>query len=103
MNKRNRMDHSFAIHHAYTRGNNKMNIFDDEQDRKVMYKYMHEAVDKYDVKLHAFCLMTNHIHLLVQSSELPIYKYMHNILTRYGRYYNTKYNYEGHVMKHRFG
>jgi putative transposase len=55
------------------------------------------------ITLHTFCLMTNHIHLQIQSHDTSISKIMNFINTKYAKYFNKKYHHSGHVFEKRFG
>ena len=114
--------------HVYNRGNNKENIFFDEQDYKAFLfrlglglgiepktlsknqmTYLPYArvrisgTNDTDFKIHAFCLMKNHFHLLIeQCSETPISKLISQVCTSYAMYINKKYRRVGHVFQDRF-
>ena len=117
-----------VIAHIYNRGNNKEKIFFDKQDYKsflfrlglalgfdekelnkekllsLPYSRVRIAdVCKNDFKLHAFCLMPNHFHLLIeQMGNTPISKIVSRVCTSYARYVNTKYEKVGHVFQDTF-
>lgn len=57
---------------------------------------------KYDYKLHAYCLMPNHVHLLVESSEHPLAKLMQGLQQSYSQYFNLKHHKTGHVFEGRY-
>ena len=52
--------------------------------------------------LHAYCLMTNHIHLLVETGDMEIGKFMKYLSECYAIYFNQKYFYRGHVFEGRY-
>jgi putative transposase len=116
-----------AIVHIYNRGNNRENIFHDEQDYRAFIFRMGLALGfkekelthelcrlphsririenmiKSDFKLHAFCLMPNHFHLLVeQCRDTSISKLISKICTSYAMYINKKYKRVGHVFQDAF-
>lgn len=91
-----------AYYHVIIRGNNRAQIFFTDDDRKVFLFFMKECVKKYKCIIHAYCLMTNHVHIALQLDEIPVSKIMHNITFRYARWINTKQKRVGHVFQGRF-
>lgn len=116
------------IFHIYNRGNNKENIFFDEQDyRAFLFRFglglgftekelnkekltsmpysrirITEA-NKNNFKLHVFCLMPNHFHLIIeQVGDVSISKLMLKVCTSYSKYINKKYERVGHVVQDKF-
>jgi len=111
--------------HIYNRGNNKEKLFFDDQDHKaflyrlglclgftkeelekeklitIPYSRIRIAdINKKDFKLHAFCLMPNHFHLLVeQVGDTSISNLMSKLCTSYSKYINKKYKRVGHVFQ----
>ena len=57
------------LHHVTQRGNYRQNIFYEDQDRVVYLRYINENAQKYGVKIYAFCLMSNHVHLIKHQKE----------------------------------
>jgi len=84
------------------RGNNQQNIFIDDKDRIQFYHYLSEAHNLYDCKIHLFCLMSNHVHLVVEVGHIPLTKIMHNITSKYARYFNKKHNRKGYLFEGRY-
>ena len=60
------------------------------------------ALDKYQCKAHAYCMMTNHIHLLLETSEGEIGRFKKCLSERYAMYFNHKYQYRGHLFESRY-
>jgi REP element-mobilizing transposase RayT len=56
-----------ATYHVTARGNRKQDLFHDIEDRKKYLSYLQETKDKYPFTIHAYCLMSNHIHLLIET------------------------------------
>lgn len=113
--------------HVYNRGNNREKIFHDEKDYKAFAFRVglalgieRETLQKEDLlsfphsririnagadlfKLHSFCLMPNHFHLLIeQCGETEIAKIISQISTSYAMYLNKKYHRVGHVFQERY-
>lgn len=91
-----------SYYHIMLRGNDKQKIFFDDHDRYYMLKLIREGVESYQHKLNAFCLMSNHIHLLVQASHIPFSKIIHNLAFRYCLEINKRYEKVGHLFQGRF-
>ena len=117
-----------VIMHIFNRGNNRENIFFEEQDYKAflfrlglvlgfeetelqkesLISLPHSRVritdvNKNDFKLYAFCLMPNHFHLLIeQRKDTPISKIISKLCTSYAKYINQKYKKVGHVFQDKF-
>ncbi|RAM58104.1 hypothetical protein DS66_08965, partial [Mesotoga sp. SC_3PWM13N19] len=53
-----------VVHHITQRGNYRQNIFEDSADRKKYIEFVSEYSTKYEMKIYAYCLMTNHVHFL---------------------------------------
>jgi putative transposase len=68
-----------ATYHITTRDNNRADIFSDREDRELYMSILSKTIQKYEYQLHAFCLMTYHVHLLFQVGDAPISHIMHNI------------------------
>lgn len=91
-----------AIYHLMHRGVRRTEIFSDETDYHVFLEILKVALDKYQCKIHAYCMMTNHIHLLLETSEDEIGRFMKCLSERYAMYFNHKYQYRGHLFESRY-
>ncbi len=92
-----------AIYHVTVRGNGRERIFVDRADRERFLKRLSDSVDVYSVRVYLFCLMTNHFHLLVETPDANISRFMQSVLTGYTVYYNLRHRHSGHVMQGRYG
>ena len=102
MARKNRKWFPGAIYHIMARGNYRQNIVKDDEDFKVFLVLMQDAKTKYGFKLHAYCLMTNHYHLLLETEQTEIWKIMKRINQIYAAYYNEKYRLTGHLFQGRY-
>jgi putative transposase len=92
-----------AKYHITSRGVRRTNLFRDEEDREKYLSLLELAMKLYPFTLHTYCLMTNHVHLQIQTKNSPpsmIMKYMN---TNYAKYFNKKYHHFGHVFDKRYG
>ncbi len=98
---RNYLNTSFF--HVMSQGINKEFIFNNAVDIKFYIKNMYEIKDKYHIEIIAYCIMNNHTHLLIKTNIIKnLSQYMHCLNTKYGLYYNKKYNRVGYVFRDRY-
>lgn len=92
-----------GYYHIYNRGHNKQAIFYDATDYQRYLKRLREYLEKHEVTLLAYCLMPNHIHLMLrQDGEESIDRFIHRLHTAYTMYFNKKYEKVGAVFQGRF-
>jgi putative transposase len=90
-------------HHVTQRGVNKEQIFFDDEDYHVMLKYLKEASEKTSTEIWAYCLMPNHIHLLlVPTIEEGLGRCLHHSTFRYAQYFNKRYERTGRLWQNRY-
>lgn len=65
-----------AVYHVILRGNAGQDVFFDVADRTRLYLFLQQGVERFGHRIHAFCLMTNHIHLAIQVGEIPLSRIM---------------------------
>ncbi|HYF97629.1 MAG TPA: transposase [Coxiellaceae bacterium] len=97
-----RIHYENACYHVILRGNNYEDIFLSDNDQLLFCALLEKAIQKFNFKIHLFCLMTNHVHLLIQVSETPLSKIMQNISMRYTYWLNKKLARVGHVFQGRY-
>lgn len=102
MPRRIRQHYPGALYHVTQRGNHKNRIFFDYTDRVNFCLLLQEGVERFGHRIHAFCLMDNHIHLLIQSGKQPISKALQNIAFRHSKRINKKFNTTGHRFQGRY-
>lgn len=92
-----------GIYHVYNRGHNKQTIFYEAKDYQRYLKRLGEYLEKHEVTTLAYCLMPNHVHLLLrQDGDEPIERFIHRLHTAYTMYFNIKYEKVGAVFQGRF-
>lgn len=102
MARKPRIHYSGACYHVILRGNAKQDIFHGDEDRLRFYLLMQEGTERYGHRIHAFCLMTNHVHLLVQVANVPLPRIMQNLTFRYTRWANWQQGKSGHLFQGRY-
>jgi len=90
------------MYHIYSRGNNKAKIFDDPSDYESYLSIIRQKKDKFHFSFFHFCLMPNHIHLLLRPNSHCLPELMHGINNAYSKYYCKKYDFVGHVWQGRY-
>jgi REP element-mobilizing transposase RayT len=91
-----------ALYHVILRGNAGQPVFIDDADRCRYYMLMQEVTEKFGCRVHAFCCMTNHIHIALQVGTISLSRIMQNLTLRYTNWINKKYRRTGHVFQGRF-
>ncbi len=90
-------------YHIYNRGNRKQEIFVEDADYLFYLEKLRKYKEKYKIGLLCYCLMPNHIHLLVrQDSEIPLNQFIQAFHTSYSMYFNRQYDKGGHLFQGRF-
>ena len=111
MPRQERLQSATGIYHVMLRGINKQDIFEDDEDYIQFLKILNGLVDRHDDDGHilpahctfyAYCLMTNHVHLLIRERDELISESIKRIGVAYARYYNHKYERNGHLFQDRF-
>lgn len=91
-----------SIYHIMSRSISDVDLFRTDKDKNVYLKYIKKYKDIFSFKVYSYCLMSNHLHLLIDSNGADISKFMHCINQSYSQYYNKKYNRHGHLFADRF-
>ena len=92
-----------GIYHVTARGNARRPIFEDDDDCARFLIVLASTVARYRVLCHAYCLMGNHYHLLVQTPEPNLSLAMRQLNGVYTQRFNRRYGRCGHVLQGRFG
>ena len=102
MARRPRIHYPGAIYHAIVRGNNRQPIFLRARDRKVFADLVSDGVERFEHRIHAFCWMTNHAHMMVEVGSTPLSKIIHNLSFRYSKWFNRHNGRSGHLFERRY-
>ena len=96
-----------GIYHVMLRGINRQDIFEDKEDYVRMLTCLQQMLEQYDeagnhqpplCTFYAYCLMSNHIHLLLKTNQKDIGSTIKPLAVTYAMYYNNKYSRSGHVF-----
>ena len=90
-------------HHIIQRGNNRESVFFDDEDRKQYLSLLKKYSEKWSAPVLAYCLMSNHVHLMVRPlSDDSLYKMMQGLTLCYTQYVNRKYQRTGRLWESRY-
>ena len=92
-----------GIHHVYGRGNNKALLFRDDVDREGYLWLLGSVVVRQGWRCLSYCLMDNHMHLLVETPEPNLGRGMQRLHGDFGRGFNRRHSRSGHVFQGRYG
>jgi REP element-mobilizing transposase RayT len=102
MARKPRVEFSGALFHVIARGNRRATIFHDAADYTAYLERLERYRRRDGVTLHAYVLMTNHVHLLIETGERPLSRTMQTLQFTYSQYYNRRYDKTGHVFQGRY-
>ncbi|MDY0270045.1 REP-associated tyrosine transposase [Trichloromonas sp.] len=97
-----RIEYPGAVYHVTSRGNAGLPIFADDGDRAAFLKVLQAVVSRFRWRCHAYCLMGNHYHLLIETPEPNLSRGMRQLNGVYTQAYNRRHEQAGHVMQGRF-
>ncbi len=91
-----------AFYHVTLRGNHRQPIFHDDGDRVMLERIVQDVIETQRARVHAYCWMTNHIHLLVQVSDVPLGRIMLRIASQFARRVQARVPTTGHLFERRY-
>lgn len=103
MARKNRVWFPGAMYHITSRGNRRGALFYDHEDYLMYLELLEKTRLRYPFHLHAYCLMTNHIHLQLETIDHNLKHIMKKLNFRYAIYFNKRHRYVGHVFQGRYG
>ena len=90
------------IYHVIIKGIDSQDIFYDDRDKQVFLEKLIETKRNIDYKIYAYCLMSNHIHMVIEIEDEFLSKAIQSLNIRYNRYFNKKYMRSGTLFQDRF-
>lgn len=97
-----RIEYPGAVYHVTGRGNERKAIYRDDDDRLGFLDILADVNDRYHWLCHAYCLMGNHYHLLVETPEGNLSQGMRHVNSVYTQRYNKRYGRSGHLFQGRY-
>ena len=102
MPRNRRQQSESGVYHVMIRGVDKMDIFLDEEDRHRFLDTLVRFKEKDKYELYAYCLMSNHVHLLIKEYDYSVSRLMKRVGVSYVYYFNHKYKRVGHLFQDRY-
>ena len=97
-----RIEYQGAIYHVTTRGNARQRIYEDDEDRQAFLELLGSVVSHYGWLCHAYCLMDNHYHILIETPDGNLSQGMRQLNGIYTQGFNRRHGCVGHVFQGRF-
>lgn len=97
-----RIEYEGAWYHVMNRGRRKEKIFFNEKDFEIFKKTLSEISHRYDIKIHAYVLMSNHYHLLINTPRANLSRAMRHLNGTYTQRFNKKHKIDGSLFRGRF-
>ena len=102
MARKPRIEFSGAFYHVLARGNRRATIFHDDADSLAYLDRLERYRHRDGVTVHAYVLMANHVHLLLETGPQPLSRTLQTLQFTYSQYYNRRYDKTGHVFQGRY-
>jgi REP element-mobilizing transposase RayT len=102
MARKPRIEYEGAFYHVITRGNQRRKVFRDDNDFRKYISLLAFYKERYKYSLYAYALMSNHVHLLIETHRIPLSKIFQGINQSYTMYFNRKYKTVGHLFQGRY-
>ncbi len=97
-----RLEFPGALYHVTSRGDRQEDIFSDNDDRQLFYDVLDEVYERYNWRIHSYCLMSNHYHLLIETPDANLSSGMRQLNGVYTQRFNSKQHRVGHVFQGRY-
>lgn len=97
-----RIEYDGAVYHVTSRGNARKAIYKDDEDREKFLKILEEVNRKYNWLCHAYCLMDNHYHLVIETPDGNLSKGMRQLNGLYTQSFNRSHRRVGHIFQGRY-
>lgn len=91
-----------GFYHVTLRGNHRLPIFFTEEDRNLLDEIVAEVTAKHSARVHAYCWMTNHLHLVLQVADVPLGRVILQLASRYARTVQSRLKTTGHLFERRY-
>ena len=102
MSRTFRLKSDESIYHIMCKSITEVDLFKDADDKKMYLSFIKKYKILYNFKLYAYCLMDNHLHLIIDANGSDISKVMHGINFSYAMYFNRRHERQGHLFRDRF-
>ena len=97
-----RLEYAGALYHVTSRGDRREDIYETDSDRRNFISILGDVCDQFNWRCHAYCLMTNHYHLLIETPDANLSKGMRQLNGVYSQSFNKAHGRVGHVFQGRY-
>ncbi|MBN2254295.1 MAG: transposase [Deltaproteobacteria bacterium] len=97
-----RIEYEGGFYHVTSRGNARQDIFANDEDYRIFLAILAKVVERYRWIVHAYCLMVNHYHLMVETPQANLSQGMRQINGVYTQKHNRRHNRVGHLFQGRY-
>lgn len=97
-----RIEYPGAVYHITSRGNARGRIYKDDKDRETFLEILGSVIKRYNYLCHAYCLMDNHYHLIIETPEANLSRGMRQLNGVYTQAYNRRHRETGHIFQGRY-
>ena len=97
-----RIEYDGAVYHITSRGNARKPIYKDDEDRRIFLEVLYRVNTRYNWLCHAYCLMNNHYHLIIETPDGNLSHGMRQLNGVYTQLFNKRHNRVGHIFQGRY-
>src|SRR5262250_1418442 len=97
-----RIERPGGRYHVTARGNERKAVYRDDSDRAHFLELLSENTERFALRVHAYVLMHNHFHLMVETPQANLSRAMHWLNLSYSVWFNRRHNRAGHLFQGRF-
>ena len=97
-----RIEYDGAVYHVTARGNARKAIYKDDEDRNTFLEVLHQVNERFNWLCHAYCLMNNHYHLLIETPDGNLSKGMRQLNGVFTQRFNNRHHRVGHIFQGRY-
>jgi REP element-mobilizing transposase RayT len=102
MARKPRIEFEGGLYHVITRGNQRQKVFLEEKDFSKYLEFLKDYKDRYGFWIYAYVLMSTHVHLLIETGQVPLSKILQGINQRFTMYFNWRHGTVGHLFQGRY-
>ena len=102
MARKPRIEFEGGFYHVIIRGNQRQKVFLEEKDFLKYLEFLNDYKDRYGFWIYAYVLMSTHVHLLIETGQVPLSKILQGINQRFTMYFNWRYGTVGHLFQGRY-
>jgi putative transposase len=97
-----RIEYPGALYHVICRGIERRDLLRDDVDRERYLALLEKSVGRFGLRVFAYCLMGNHLHLAVEAGKVPLSRVMRSLNTSYAGYFNARHRRAGYLFQGRY-